>query len=127
MLTVKFIGSDYSDAPYAALKVERLENHSDFFMFDEDEPVAIFRIHISLEDEPVGVIDLVRFKDSVAEEDRIFFYHAMMFELREGCPIKLRMACEDKYLLKFGFEKVGENFEIYSRDINLYYNCGGRR
>ena len=96
-------------------------------MYDEASPVALWRMQIAIEDEPVGVIEKIHFAPGVEEGDRTFFLHAMFFKLIEGAPVKLRIEGKREEFERFGFKEVGGNMEIYSRDVNLHYMCGGRK
>lgn len=125
MLTVRF-ETDLS-AIYRTLGIEGEPFGSNFVMYDGDKPVALWRMKIVLEDMPVGVIESVRFLDTVDEDDRTFFMHAMFFKLSEGSPIRLRVEGERDEYRKFGFQPVDGNMEINSTDINLHYRCGGYR
>lgn len=101
---------------------------STFVMYDEAEPVALWRMRIAIEDVPTGYIERIFFKDGVEEGDKLFFLHAMMFKLREGSPIMLKTKKYGELLKRFGFAPSDESAQVYqlfSGDINLYYNCGG--
>lgn len=127
MLTVRFIPEgEELDGICAELGLEEEPYGSNFIMFDEQTPVALWRMTVCIEDEPVGVIRQIYFKDGVDEDDRVFFLHVMMYKLRDGSPIKLRYSGDIERMKRFGFEDRGEYMEIYSGDINLYYNCGGK-
>ena len=126
MLTVRFESLSALAEIYSALMIEEEPCGSNFVMYDGADPVALMRVRIDPADEPVAVIDKVAFKEGVDEGDRTFFYHAMFFKLREGTPIKIRAAYVDDYLVRFGFQERAGGMEIYSQDINLYYNCGGK-
>ena len=125
MLTVRF-ETELTDI-YRALGVEGEPFGSNFVMYDEDKPVALWRMTIAREDEPVGIIESVRFLDCVDDDDRTFFLHAMFFKLKEAAPLKLRFEGERREYEKFGFKNVNGNMEINSKDINLHYACGGYR
>lgn len=96
-------------------------------MYDESSPVALWRMTVKVESEPVGVIDKIFFSDGVEDGDRTFFLHAMFFKLIEGAPLTLRIAGERREFEKFGFRYADGNMEVYSKDVNLHYMCGGRR
>lgn len=130
MLTVKFLsGGQERLRALAALDIEGEPYGSDFVMYDGDAPVALWRMRIAFEDIPVGVIDRICFLDSVEEDDRVFFMHVMMFKLRDSSPLRLRYESGDEgeRLKKFGFVETDKGLEINSEDINLFYNCGGRK
>ena len=111
----------------AALSLEGEPQGSNFVMYDEDAPVALMRTHIEFDAEPALVIDGVYFKNEVSAEDRKLFLHAMFFKLREGTPIMIKADDSDE-LKPFGFEKSEDGrAQLFSGDINLYYNCGGKR
>lgn len=124
MLTVRFENIDGVKDVYRALGVEGEPFGSNFVMYDGDKPAALWRMKIALEDEPVGIVEKVRFLDGVEEGDRLFFVHAMFFKLIEGAPIKLRFAGIIPELERFGFKRIGGNMEAYSNEINLHYMCG---
>lgn len=123
MLTVRF--ETELSGIYRKLGVEGEPFGSNFVMYDGDEPVALWRMRILFEQEPVGLIESVRFLDTVDEGDRTFFMHAMFFKLIESAPIRLRVEGEKDEYRKFGFQLVDGNMEINSKDINLHYMCGG--
>ena len=125
MLTVRFENNSDVKEIYRVLGVEGEPFGSNFVMYDEKTPVALWRMKIVIEDEPVGVIEKIFFLDSVEEGDRTFFKHAMFFKLIEGAPIKLRIEGVKPEFEKFGFKSVDGNMEAYSKDINLHYMCGG--
>lgn len=123
MLTVRFEQGDSVDNIYAKLSLSQRPSGANFVMYDEDSPVALWRMHM-IEDGRVGLIDKIAFLPDVAQQDRLFFVHAMFFKLSEGAPIILRVNGEHHELLKFGFEPVNGNMEICSKNINLHYACG---
>lgn len=125
MLTVRYENNTDMTAIYRALGVDGEPFGANFVMYDETVPVALWRMKILPESEPVGLIERIHFLDSVEEGDRTFFLHAMFFKLREGARIKLRIEGERREFEKFGFKSVDGNMEIYSDDINLHYMCGG--
>ena len=127
MLTVRFESGEDLRRIYEILGVDGEPFGSNFVMYDEAEPVALWRMRIVLDGEPVGVIDDIIFLDSVEEGDRTFFLHAMFFKLIEGAPIKLRLEGVKPEFAKFGFEEVDGNMEAYSKEINLHYMCGNRK
>lgn len=127
MLTVKFVNNSEAADIYRVLGVEGEPFGSNFVMYDEAAPVALWRMKIVLEDEPVGVIERIFFLDGVDSGDRTFFLHAMFFKLIDGAPIKLRVEGVRREFEKFGFKEVDGNMEAYSKDVNLHYMCGGRR
>ncbi len=125
MLTVRFeTGKACTDA-MKALGLEGDPDGSNFVMYDGSFPKALMRTHIDLSGEPTLRIDLVAFADGLEEGDKKFFLHAMFFKFREGTPILIR-AAKDEALKPFGFEEDGDGMRLYSGDIDLYYNCGGR-
>ncbi|MCM1305904.1 MAG: hypothetical protein NC037_00205 [Bacteroides sp.] len=126
MLTVRFENNSDAREIYRALGVEGEPFGSNFVMYDEKTPVALWRMRIVIEDEPVGIIERIFFADGVDEGDKTFFLHAMFFKLIEGAPIRLRVEGEKPEFEKFGFEVVNGNMEAYSNEINLHYMCGGR-
>lgn len=125
MLTVRFETKDACETAMRALGVEGKPEGANFVMYEDGAPKAIMRTHFEAEGEHALIIDFVKFADGVDEGDKKFFLHAMFFKFREGAPVLLR-ADADKMLEPFGFERKGDKFELYSGDINLYYNCGGR-
>lgn len=127
MLTVKYENLLAAADIYRLLGLEEKPYGANFFMYDEDRPVALWRMRVVSEDEAVGVIEKIFFADGVDEEDKTFFMHAMFFKLIEGAPIRLRLPTVDKQFEKFGFEEKDGCMEAYSKDINLYYRCGGRK
>lgn len=127
MLTVRFENAVEVARVYAILGVEGEPTGSNFVMYDEDTPVALWRMRITIEDEPVGLIERIVFADGVEEGDKTFFLHAMFFKLIEGAPIKLRIEGIKPEFEKFGFKITDGNMEAISKDINLHYMCGGKR
>lgn len=127
MLTVRFEDSVAASGIYKTLGVEGEPFGSNFVMYDEATPVALWRMKIELEDEPVGIIESIVFADGVEEGDKTFFLHAMFFKLIEGTPIKLRIPEVKPEFAKFGFEDKGGCMEVYSMNVNLHYGCGGIR
>ena len=125
MLTVRFENNSDAQEIYRILGVEGEPFGSNFVMYDEKTPVALWRMRIVVEDEPVGVIEKIFFADGVEEGDKTFFLHAMFFKLIEGAPIKLRIEGIKPEFEKFGFAAVNGNMEAYSSEINLHYMCGG--
>lgn len=125
MLTVRFgIGKACEEA-YSALGIAERQSGADFVMYDGETPVAIMHTHIDVSSEPALHIDFVKYADGVEEGDKKFFLHAMFFKFREGAPILIQAAPDDS-LKPFGFEEVDGQMRLYSGEINLYYNCGGR-
>ena len=127
MLTVRFESGSDLKRIYEILGVEGEPFGSNFVMYDEDTPVALWRMRITFEVEPVGLIDDIIFADGVDEGDRTFFLHATFFKLIEGAPIKLRIAGVKPEFEKFGFKEIDGNMEAYSKDVNLHYMCGNRK
>lgn len=126
MLTVKFAGGEEALNLYKVLGLDEPPKNCNFFMFDDEEAVALWRMKIAVDTEPVAVIEKIHFLDSVTEDDRRFFYHAILFKLIEGSPILLRVEGVHDEFKKFGFKEKDGNMEVYSKDVNLYYACGGR-
>lgn len=124
MLTVKFISANEAEEIYLALGLTEAPFGSNFVMYDEARPVALWRMEIDAEHEPTGVIEKIFFADGVDDGDKTFFLHAMFFKLIEGAPIKLRINGIKPEFEKFGFKAVHGNMEAYSKDINLHYMCG---
>lgn len=110
---------------YRALGLAEPPTGANFVMYDGADPVAVMCTHLSVHDEPALNIDLIRFADGLDDGDKKFFLHAMFFKFREGTPILIR-ACKDDALRPFGFEDDGDMMRLYSGDIDLYYNCGGK-
>ena len=125
MLTVRFETNEACVAAYRALGIEEDPVGSNFVMYDEATPVAIMRTHIRTSGDPTLCIDLLRFAKDVEEGDRKFFLHAMFFKFREGTPIMIE-ADVDERLRPFGFEEKEGKMRLYSGEIDLYYNCGGK-
>lgn len=125
MLTVRFETGDACQNAYEAIGIDGQPHGSNFVMYDGDVPVALMRTHIDAS-VPALNIDLVKFADGVDAQDRLFFLHAMFFKFREGTPILIRAAVDER-LKPFGFEQKDGIMELYSGEIDLYYNCGGRR
>lgn len=124
MLTVRFENNLGCKEIYKILGVSDEVSGTNFFMYDENNPVALFRMHFVTEGEIVGIIDKIHFLDSVEEGDRVFFKHAIFFKLIEGAPVKLRIIGIDREFEKYGFKEVNGNMEINTKDINLHYMCG---
>ena len=127
MLTVRFENNSDAVKIYRVLGVEGEPFGSNFVMYDEKTPVALWRMRIAIEDEPVGLIEKIHFADGVEEGDRTFFLHAMFFKLGEGAPIRLRIEGIKPEFEKFGFVEADGNMEAYSNEINLHYGCGKLR
>ncbi len=127
MLTVRFVNYEDARAIYRTLGIAEEPFGSNFAMYDGETPVAVWRMTISAESEPVGVIDSIVFADGVEEGDRTFFLHAMFFKLIEGAPLVLRIPSVKREFERFGFEEKDGCMEVYSRDVNLHYACGGKR
>lgn len=136
MLTVKFVFGDEADNIRKTLmpnKGEQDANCAHFALLDDGSPVGLWRMTVRVIDgEAVGEIIDVVFKDGVESGDKTFFRHAMMFELLEGERLTLRLGealSDDEFaaLKKFGFAPNGGRYEIDSKNINLYYGCGGRK
>lgn len=127
MLTVRFEDIAAARGIYRVLGIEGEPHGSNFVMYDEETPVALWRMSIKLEEQPVGVIEDIVFADGVEEGDRLFFLHAMFFKLIEGTPLLLRIEGVKPEFAKFGFEERDGRMEVYSKDVNLHYACGGRR
>ena len=127
MLTVRY--EDYAVAReiYRTLGIEEEPFGSNFVMYDGEAPAALWRMTISAESEPVGVIDSIVFADGVEEGDKTFFLHAMFFKLIEGAPILLRIPSVKPEFERFGFKEKDGCMEVYSRNENLHYMCGGKR
>lgn len=125
MLTVRFISVADVKNVYDLLGVEGEPFGSNFVMFDGDTPVALWRMKVVAEREPVGIIRDIVFVDGVEDGDKTFFLHAMFFKLTEGAPIKLRIEGIKPEFKKFGFEEVDGDMETFSENINLHYMCGG--
>ena len=125
MLTVRFETDDACAAAYGALGIEGTPVGSNFVMYDGDMPVALMRTRILTDGAPTLRIDLLEFKEGVEEGDKKFFLHAMFFKFREGTPIMIE-ADVDERLRPFGFEEKDGKMRLYSGEINLYYNCGGK-
>ena len=126
MLIVRFELGDACQKAYDALGVEGIPQGSNFVMYDEAVPVALMRTHIDVAKEPALIIDLVKFADGVDVGDKKFFLHAMFFKFREGTPILIKTAADEMFA-PFGFEEKDGEMQLYSGEINLYYNCGGKR
>ena len=127
MLTVRFESGIDLRRIYGVLGVEGEPFGSNFVMYDEDTPVALWRMRITVEGEPIGLISDIIFVDGVEEDDKTFFLHAMFFKLIEGAPIRLRIAGIKPEFEKFGFEEKDGNMEAFSKDINLHYMCGRKK
>lgn len=124
MLTVRYETNQDCKKIYEILGVNEEVIGTNFIMYDVDAPVALFRIRLQNEEEPVAIIDKIHFLDSVEEGDKTFFIHAIFYKLIDGAPIKLRILGIKEEYKKFGFEEVNGNMEIISKDINLHYMCG---
>lgn len=127
MLTVKYRDGEEVEKDYCALCLKERTDGANFVMYDGDRPVALWRMKIVFEDEPVGLIDKVFFVDGLSEDDKLFFVHAMFFKLSEGAPVKLRVRGVREELRRFGFEEKNGDMQIYSRDIKLHYNCASQK
>lgn len=127
MLTVRFEDIAAAGGICRILGIEGEPHGSNFVMYDGDMPVALWRMSIAVEDEPVGVIENIVFADGVEEGDKLFFLHAMFFKLIEGAPLLLRINGIKPEFVKFGFEEKDGCMEIHSKNIDLHYACGGRK
>lgn len=127
MLTVKYRDGEEVEKDYCALGVQEKAEGANFVMYDGKIPVALWRMKILLEDEPVGLIDKIFFADGVSEEDKLFFVHAMFFKLSEGAPVTLRVRGVHEELRRFGFEEKDGNMQINTKDINLHYMCAAKK
>lgn len=125
MLTVRFETGDACQNAYKALGLAQDPVGSNFVMYDGKTPVALMRTHIDA-GVPSLCIDTVKFADGTDAQDKLFFLHAMFFKFREGTPILIRSAVDER-LKPFGFVEKDGVMELYSGEIDLYYNCGGRR
>lgn len=126
MLTVKYAEDSVAKDIYRVLDIKNECSGANFVMYDEGEPVALWRMKILFEDKPIGLVDKVVFKEGVEDGDKLFFVHAMFFKLIEGAPMTIRVSGVHKELERFGFENVDGNMEIYSKNINLHYMCGSK-
>ena len=127
MLTVRFEQEERAARAYEELGLSEPVRGANFVMYDGVAPAALMRMSVRAGEVPTATVDKILFKDGLDEGDKKFFLHAMFFKLREGSPIKLRLDFFDSDYLVFGFEERDGGMEIFSGDINLYYNCGGRR
>ena len=125
MLTVRFETDEACEAAYKALGIREAPVGSNFVMYDEATPVALMRTHIRLDGSPTLCIDRLEFADGVEDGDKKFFLHAMFFKFREGTPIMIEAAADER-LIPFGFEEKDGKMRLYSGEIDLYYNCGGK-
>jgi len=124
MLTVRFENNSDCISIYKQISLNDEVSGTNFVMYDEQTPVAVFKMHIVLEDQPVAVIDRIFFKDGVEEGDKIFFKHAIFFKLIEGTPILIRIEGINEEFKKYGFVENNGNMEVISKEINLHYMCG---
>lgn len=123
MLTVKYAEGSVATDIYKVLGMPEECTGANFVMYDEKEPVAVWRMKILFEEKPVGLVDRVFFKEGVEDGDKLFFVHAMFFKLIEGAPMTIRVCGAHNELERFGFKEVDGNMEVYSKDINLHYMC----
>ncbi len=126
MLTVKYAEGSVATDIYKVLGLQEECVGANFVMYDEKEPVALWRMKILFEEKPIGLVDRVVFKDGVEDGDKLFFVHAMFFKLIEGAPMTIRVGGVHNELERFGFEVVDGNMEVYSKDINLHYMCASK-
>lgn len=126
MLTVKYVEGSVATDIYRVLGIQEECSGANFVMYDEKEPVAVWRMKILFEEKPVGLVDRVFFKEGVEDGDKLFFVHAMFFKLIEGAPMTIRVLGTHNELERFGFKEVDGNMEVYSKDINLHYMCSSK-
>ena len=127
MLTVTYLDLDAVSVIYKALGVEGEPLGANFVMYDGSAPVALWRMNVLFEEKPIGNIDKIVFADGVVEEDKLFFVHAMFFKLIDGAPLTLRVNGVHDSLKRFGFEEVGGNMEVFSKNIDLHYMCSSKK
>lgn len=126
MLTVKYAEGGVAKDIYRALGMQEDCDGANFVMYDEGDPVAVWRMKILFEEKPVGLVDRIVFKDGVEDGDKLFFVHAMFFKLIEGAPMTIRFCGVRHELERFGFEERDGNMEVYSKNINLHYMCASK-
>ncbi|MEG2540677.1 MAG: hypothetical protein RSB59_02735 [Clostridia bacterium] len=107
---------------YSALKINGEIAGANFLFLDNDICVGLWRMKIV---DKVGCVDKIAFCDCVDNDDRNFFFRAMLFKLQIAENIKLRILGEHNELSQFGFKLVDGNTEINSADINLHNCCKG--
>ncbi len=125
MLTIKYLMLNEVAQEYGALGIKDEPIGANFVMYDDDVPVALWRMQVVKEDEWIADVDKVYFVDGVEIGDKIFFTHAMFFKLIDGAPIIVRFKGVHDGLKRFGFEEVDGNMIISSKNINLHYMCKG--
>lgn len=125
MLTVRYEDNGVLKPLYKKLGLSEEPFGTNFVMYDEAESVAVWRMRLDTDGEPVGIIDRIAFADTVDEQDRLFFVHTVFFKLIEGAPLRLRMIGVHRELERFGFCETDGNMEIFSKNINLHYMCRG--
>ena len=124
MLTVRFENNNNMVQIFEVLCVKKIPCGTNFVMYDENNPVAYWQMHIELSPSPVAVIDEIFFKEDVEDGDKKFFVHAIFYKLIEGAPLQVRINGLHNELKKFGFVEINGNMEVYSKNINLHYMCG---
>ncbi len=125
MLTIKYLALNEVAQEYCALGIKDEPLGANFVMYDDDVPVALWRMQVIKEEEWIADVDKVYFVDGVEDGDKLFFTHAMFFKLIEGTPILVRFKGKREELSRFGFEEVDGNMIINSSKINLHYMCKG--
>ncbi len=126
MLTVRYENCADAQKIYRAIGLDETSEGTNFVMYDEQTPVAVWRMRVLLENEPIGLIERVAFAEGVDIKDKLFFVHTVFFKLIDGAPIKLRFNGVRPELERFGFGAQNGNMEIISKNIDLHYMCGGK-
>lgn len=102
-----------------------------------DEPTSGIIALLCKEENPVGfckmllndvgceIVNFVIDKDNADILTTDFFFRAVLFKLSRT-EVKVMIKTDDKSLLKFGFNPVGEYMIVHACDIKFPSACGGK-
>lgn len=109
---------------YRDLGIDGNPAGANFVFLDDDKQVGLMRIRFQKQE---AVVDAVRFLPSVSDEDKDFFFRAMLFKLSLGAEVTLVFNGEYSQLQKFGFILNNGKTAVSTAKINLHSDCGKRK